>query len=108
MRTEIIVLSALAGLGALVSGCNGTGGSEGVTPVKPKSAVRAPSPRSPEPKTGDMTEAITENEQAAVDLAKTTLSRQKEIPIDEIGIEGIQPIEWPNTGLGCPQPVVPI
>jgi len=42
--------------------------------------------------------------EAPVDLAKADLAERKGIEKEQIEVESVKPVEWPDASLGCPEP----
>jgi hypothetical protein len=40
----------------------------------------------------------------AIELAKTTLSREKSIRVEDLKLESATAVRWEDTSLGCPKP----
>lgn len=53
---------------------------------------------------GSITVAASDTDQALAELAATTLAEAIDVPLTQIKVESIRPIEWRDGSLGCPQP----
>jgi hypothetical protein len=73
--------------------------SEPRSPVVPPAA--APPPVGAD-ESGQPAQAIPGSE-AAVAAAVADLSKQTGVPADQITVDAVEPVEWPDASLGCPQ-----
>lgn len=49
-----------------------------------------------------MNEPLTQEQ--AITLAKQTASKHFEVPLEQLRVQQVQALDWPDSSLGCPQP----
>ena len=58
----------------------------------------------PQPDQGTPETTLPNQAQALVQLAKEDLARRLDLSVSQISVVSAEPVDWPDTSLGCPQP----
>lgn len=70
------------------------------TPVPPTPAPPTPVPATPAPSATPGSSA----EEQIVAAVRADLAKRLAIPLEEVVVSSVEAADWPNTGLGCPEP----
>jgi hypothetical protein len=87
----------------LLVGCGSSPDANVGAPASPSAAPAAPS-APPLEATPMPTSDPADPAAAMAALARQQLAQQLGVPVDEIAIQRVDPVEWSDGSLGCPQP----
>jgi hypothetical protein len=113
MKTQHYILIVLVGL-LMLPACQGSSGTPVASVIEPQPLVTSsivktalpvePTDKPVEPIKSPPPEKTSQSGQKMALLSQADLSKRLNISLDEIDIKAVQPVVWPDSSLGCPQP----